>query len=142
MMIGLERFIATSRLGRGIRAVAQDAETAALMGVNIDRVVLLTFLLGGLLAGAAGAMYGIFFESAIYNIGFLPGIRAFTAAVLGGIGNIRGAVLGGIIIGCIQQISDNRIGQDWTPVVVFAYLILIMVFRPQGLIGEETREAG
>jgi branched-chain amino acid transport system permease protein len=74
--------------------------------------------------------------------GFRAGLIAFTAAVMGGIGNIRGAVLGGLIIGCIQQISDNRIGQEWTPVIVFGYLVLIMVFRPQGLIGEETREAG
>jgi branched-chain amino acid transport system permease protein len=141
MMIGLERFIATSRLGRGIRAVAQDAETAALMGVNIDRVVLLTFLLGGLLAGAAGAMYGIFFESAIYNIGFLPGIRAFTAAVLGGIGNIRGAVLGGLLLGVLEKYGSSLFGGQWEAVFTFVLLVAVLMFRPTGLLGESLGKA-
>ena len=100
LMVALDRFVRRSRLGRGIRATAQDPETAALMGVNIDRVVMLTFLLGGLLAGAAGMLYAMFFEAARYNIGFLPGIKAFTAAVLGGIGNIRGALSAASCSGC------------------------------------------
>jgi branched-chain amino acid transport system permease protein len=112
------------------------------MGINVDSTISLTFLLGGLLAGAGGLIYALYQTNVWYFQGFRAGLIAFTAAVMGGIGNIKGAVLGGIIIGCIQQISDNRIGQDKTPVIVFAYLILIMVFRPQGLIGEETREAG
>ena len=95
--------MAQSRLGRGIRATAQDAETAALMGVNIDNVIMLTFLLGGVMAGAAGVLYVIFFETVRYNIGFLPGIKAFTAAVLGGIGNIRGALLGGLALGLLEN---------------------------------------
>jgi branched-chain amino acid transport system permease protein len=135
-------FVATTRAGKAMRATAQDPEAARLMGINVDSTISLTFLLGGLLAGAGGLIYALYQTNVWYQQGFRAGLIAFTAAVMGGIGNIRGAVLGGIIIGCIQQISDNRIGQDWTPVVVFAYLILIMVFRPQGLIGEETREAG
>jgi branched-chain amino acid transport system permease protein len=135
-------FVTTTRAGKAMRATAQDPEAARLMGINVDSTISLTFLLGGLLAGAGGLIYALYQTSVWYQQGFRAGLIAFTAAVMGGIGNIRGAVIGGIIIGCIQQISDNRIGQDWTPVVVFAYLILIMVFRPQGLIGEETREAG
>ena len=99
-------------------------------------------LLGGLMAGAAGLISALYQTSIWYFQGFSAGLYAFTAAVMGGIGNIRGAVLGGFIIGIIQGISDNRIGNDWTPAIVFVYLVIIMVFRPQGLIGEETREAG
>jgi branched-chain amino acid transport system permease protein len=135
-------FIARSRLGKAMRATAQDPEAARLMGINVDTTISLTFLIGGLLAGAGGLIYALYQTNVWYFQGFRAGLIAFTAAVMGGIGNIRGAVLGGLIIGCIQQISDNRIGGEWTPVVVFAYLILIMTFRPQGLIGEETREAG
>jgi branched-chain amino acid transport system permease protein len=135
-------FVGRTRAGKAMRATAQDPEAARLMGINVDSTISLTFLLGGLLAGAGGLIYALYQTNVWYFQGFRAGLIAFTAAVMGGIGNIRGAVLGGIIIGCIQQISDNRIGQDWTPVIVFAYLVLIMVFRPQGLIGEETREAG
>jgi branched-chain amino acid transport system permease protein len=135
-------FVNRSKLGKAMRASAQDPEAARLMGINVDTTISLTFMLGGLLAGAAGLIYALYQTTVWYAQGFTAGLIAFTAAVMGGIGNLKGAVLGGLIIGCIQQISDNRIGNDWTPAVVFAYLILIMVFRPQGLIGEETREAG
>src|SRR5688572_8510791 len=135
-------FIARSRLGKAMRATAQDPEAARLMGINVDQTISLTFLLGGLLAGAAGLIYALYQTNVWFFQGFTAGLIAFTAAVMGGIGNLRGAVLGGLIIGCIQQISDNRIGNEWTPAVIFAYLVLIMTFRPQGLIGEETREAG
>jgi branched-chain amino acid transport system permease protein len=142
LVLLMTTFIARSRLGKAMRATAQDPEAAKLMGINVDTTISLTFLIGGLLAGAGGLIYALYQTNVWYFQGFRAGLIAFTAAVMGGIGNLRGAVLGGIIIGCIQQISDNRIGGEWTPVVVFAYLILIMVFRPQGLIGEETREAG
>ncbi|MEA2441502.1 MAG: branched-chain amino acid transport system permease protein [Thermoleophilaceae bacterium] len=135
-------FVNRTRSGKAMRATAQDPEAARLMGINVDSTISLTFLLGGLLAGAGGLIYALYQTNVWYFQGFRAGLIAFTAAVMGGIGNIKGAALGGIIIGCIQQISDNRIGQEWTPVIVFGYLILIMVFRPQGLIGEETREAG
>jgi branched-chain amino acid transport system permease protein len=135
-------FVSQSRLGRAMRATAQDPEAARLMGINVDTTISLTFLLGGLMAGAAGLIYALYQTTISYLQGFQAGLIAFTAAVMGGIGNLWGAVLGGFIIGIIQQISDNRIGGEWTNVVVFAYLILIMVFRPRGLLGEETREAG
>jgi branched-chain amino acid transport system permease protein len=125
-----------------MRATAQDPEAARLMGINVDTTISLTFLLGGMLAGAAGLIYALYQTTIWFFQGFQAGLLAFTAAVMGGIGNLRGAVLGGLIIGCIQQISDNRIGPEWTAAIVFAYLILVMVFRPQGLLGEETREAG
>jgi branched-chain amino acid transport system permease protein len=135
-------FIARSRLGKAMRATAQEPDAARLMGINVDTTISLTFLLGGMLAGAAGLIYALFQTTIWYFQGFTAGLVAFTAAVMGGIGNIRGAVLGGLIIGFIQQISDNRIGTEWTPAIVFVYLIIIMVFRPSGLLGEETREAG
>jgi branched-chain amino acid transport system permease protein len=135
-------FIAQSRLGKAMRATAQDPEAARLMGINVDTTISLTFLIGGMLAGAAGLMYAVYETTIWYFQGFRGGLFAFTAAVMGGIGNVRGAVVGGLIIGVIQGISDGRIGPQWTDAIVFAYLILIMTLRPQGLFGEETREAG
>jgi len=129
-------------MGRAMRATAQDPEAARLMGINVDRTISATFLLGGLMAGAAGLIYALYQTTVWYFQGFTAGLLAFTAAVMGGIGNLRGAVLGGLIIGVIQQTSDNRIGSEWTPAVVFGFLVVIMVLRPQGLLGEETRQAG
>ncbi len=142
LVVALTLFISRSRLGKAMRATAQDPDAARLMGINVDTTISATFLLGGLLAGAAGLTYALYQTTVWYFQGFQAGLIAFTAAVMGGIGNLKGAVLGGLIIGIIQQISDNRIGPEWTPAIVFAFLVLIMVFRPQGLIGEETREAG
>jgi branched-chain amino acid transport system permease protein len=142
LVLLLTTFINQSRMGRAMRATAQDPEAARLMGINVDTTISLTFLLGGLMAGAAGLVYALYQTTVWYFQGFQAGLIAFTAAVMGGIGNLQGAVLGGFIIGIIQQTSDNRIGGQWTPAIVFAYLVLIMVFRPQGLLGEETREAG
>ena len=142
LLLALAAFVANSRLGKAMRATAQEPEAARLMGINVDTTISATFVLGGLLAGAGGLIYALYQTQIWYFQGFRAGLIAFTAAVMGGIGNLKGAVLGGLIIGIIEQISDNRIGTSWTPAVVFAYLVLIMVFRPQGLIGEETREAG
>jgi branched-chain amino acid transport system permease protein len=142
ILLMLGAFVSGSRMGKAMRATAQDPEAARLMGINVDTTISATFLLGGLLAGAAGLIYALYQTTIWFFQGFTAGLIAFTAAVMGGIGNLQGAVLGGVIIGCIQQISDNRIGGQWTPAVVFAYLVLIMVFRPQGLLGEQTREAG
>jgi branched-chain amino acid transport system permease protein len=142
LLIAMTAFIGGSRLGKAMRATAQDPEAARLMGINVDTTISLTFLIGGMLAGAAGLIYALYQTTIWYFQGFTAGLVAFTAAVMGGIGNIRGAVLGGLIIGFIQQMSDNRIGSEWTPAIVFVYLILIMVFKPSGLLGEETREAG
>ena len=136
LMVMLDQFVNRSRLGRGIRATAQDAETAQLMGVNIDRVVALTFLLGGILAGAAGFLFMIFFEAARFNIGFLPGIKAFTAAVLGGIGNIRGALRGRPAARAARNYGSIVFGGQWKDVFAFVVLVLVLMFRPSGLLGE------
>jgi len=142
LVLMLNEFIKRSRIGKAMRATAQDPEAARLMGVNVDTTISFTFLLGGLMAGAAALIYALYQTTLWYFAGFQAGLIAFTAAVMGGIGNLHGAVLGGLVIGALQQMADNRIGAKWTPAVVFAYLIVIMVFRPQGLLGEETREAG
>src|SRR3954469_25074956 len=142
LLLMLAAFVNNSRLGKAMRATAQEPEAARLMGINVDTTISMTFILGGLMAGAAGLIYALYQTQIWYFQGFRAGLIAFTAAVMGGIGNLKGAVLGGLIIGIIEQISDNRIGTSWTPAIVFAYLVLIMVFRPQGLLGEETREAG
>ena len=150
LVILMLAFIGKTRLGKAMRATAQDPEAARLMGINVDTTISATFMLGGLMAGAAGVIYAVYQTTIWYFQGFNNGLLAFTAAVMGGIGNLKGAVIGGLIIGCIQQLCDNRDelpllgvgGPSWTPAVVFVYLILIMVFRPQGLFGEETREAG
>jgi branched-chain amino acid transport system permease protein len=142
LVFALTWFISRTRAGKAMRATAQDPEAARLMGINVNATISLTFLLGGMLAGAAGLVYALYETDIWYFQGFQAGLLAFTAAVMGGIGNIRGAVLGGLIIGVIQSISDSRIGPEWTEAVVFAYLIAIMVLRPRGLLGEETREAG
>ncbi|MDP2709857.1 MAG: branched-chain amino acid ABC transporter permease [Solirubrobacteraceae bacterium] len=142
LVLAMTLFISRTRLGKAMRATAQDPDAARLMGINVDTTISATFLIGGMLAGAAGLTYALYQTTVWYFQGFTAGLIAFTAAVMGGIGNIRGAVLGGLIIGVIQQISDNRIGSQWTPAIVFAFLVLIMVFKPSGLLGEETREAG
>jgi branched-chain amino acid transport system permease protein len=140
LLIALVWFVGSTRYGKAMRATAQDPDAARLMGINVDRTISLTFFLGGLLAGAAGMIYALYNGTIQFNQGFTAGLIAFTAAVMGGIGNLKGAVVGGLIIGVIQSISDTHYGQVWTPAVVFSILILIMVFKPQGLFGEETRE--
>ena len=142
LVLALTTFVSRTRMGKAMRATAQDPDAARLMGINADTTISLTFLIGGLLAGAAGLIYALYQTTIWFFQGFTAGLIAFTAAVMGGIGNLRGAVLGGLVIGCIQQMADNRIGSEWTPAIVFAYLVLIMVVRPRGLLGEETREAG
>jgi branched-chain amino acid transport system permease protein len=141
MMVVLDRFVRTTRLGRGVRAVAQSPETATLMGVNIDRVVTLTFLLGGLMAGAAGLLYVVYLENTGYNIGFLLGIKAFTAAVMGGIGNLRGALLGGVALGLIENYGAAVWGAEWKDVIAFTVLLIVLMFRPTGLLGESLTAA-
>ncbi len=142
LVVLLVWFVSGTRLGKAMRATAQDPEAARLMGINVNTTISLTFLLGGMLAGAAGLVYALYETTIWYFQGFEAGLIAFTAAVMGGIGNLRGAVLGGLIIGVIQNLSDARIGPQWTPAIVFGYLIMILVLRPRGLLGEETREAG
>jgi branched-chain amino acid transport system permease protein len=142
LLITLLYFVGQTKYGKAMRATAQDPDAARLMGINVDRTIGLTFLLGGLLAGAAGLIYALYNGTVQFNQGFTAGLIAFTAAVMGGIGNLKGAVVGGLIIGIIQQTVESRLdnGSAWAPAVVFAILVLVMVFRPQGLFGEETRE--
>jgi branched-chain amino acid transport system permease protein len=141
MMVALDQFIRRSRLGRGIRAVAQDPETAALMGVNSTRVVQLTFLIGGLMAGAAAVLYMLRIEATVYSVGFILGVKAFTAAVLGGIGNLRGALLGGLVLGVAENYGSALIGGQWRDVIAFVLLVAILMFRPTGLLGEALGKA-
>ncbi|MGK5557940.1 branched-chain amino acid ABC transporter permease [Actinomadura kijaniata] len=141
MMIALDQFVNRTKLGRGIRSTAQDPETAVLMGVNIDRVVTATFLVGGIMAGVAAALYIVRFEQAWYFSGFLLGIKAFTAAVLGGIGNIRGALVGGFALGLFEAYGASIFGSGWKDVVAFSVLILVLMFRPTGILGESLQQA-
>ncbi|MFN2524642.1 MAG: branched-chain amino acid ABC transporter permease [Actinomycetota bacterium] len=139
MLFILDRFVRQTRLGRGIRAVAQDAEAASMMGVNIDAVIVTTFLVGGVMAGAAGMLFvQVLGAPAFWFIGFLPGIKAFTAAVLGGIGNIRGAMLGGLLLGLVEAYSVPCLGTQWINVTSFVVLVLVLLFRPSGILGEEV----
>ena len=141
MMVILDQFISRSRLGRGIRAVAQDSEAAALMGVNKDRVVQITFLLGGIMAGGAAVLYLMKFGVTRWNAGFILGVKAFTAAVLGGIGNVRGALIGGFVLGLAENYGSALIGTEWKDVVAFLLLVVILLFRPTGLLGESLGKA-
>ncbi|SDO73672.1 amino acid/amide ABC transporter membrane protein 1, HAAT family [Klenkia soli] len=147
LMLFLDRLVSGTKLGRGIRAVAEDAPTAALMGVNIDRTISRTFMIGGALAGAAGFLFGTAFVFS-NTMGFIPGIKAFAAAVLGGIGNIRGAMIGGLLLGVAENLIPTApwtgtawIGIQWTDVVAFVILILILVLRPTGILGERLGRA-
>ncbi|HSX66940.1 branched-chain amino acid ABC transporter permease [Nocardioides sp.] len=141
MMILLDQFVRRSRLGKGIRATAQDPETAALMGVNPTRTIQITFLIGGLMAGVAAFLYMLKIETTIYDVGFLLGVKAFTAAVLGGIGNLRGALLGGLVLGVAENWGQAIIGSEWRDVIAFVLLVLILLVRPTGILGESLGKA-
>jgi len=138
MMLALVLFVNRSRVGRGIRAVAQDMDTARLMGVNVDMIILITFLVGGLMAGGAAFFFEIYNGSARYSLGFQLGVKAFTAAVLGGIGNIKGALLGGLLLGVIENWGASLFGsnQNMGTVTAFVVLVLVLMIRPNGLLGE------
>ncbi|HWK53983.1 MAG TPA: branched-chain amino acid ABC transporter permease, partial [Hyphomicrobiales bacterium] len=135
LMIGLTVFVERTRLGKAMRACAQDREAAALVGINVDKVITTTFFIGGALAGAAGLVWGLYINSGRFLMGFEAGLLAFTAAVVGGIGNIRGAVLGAFIIGMLKAMSDLYISGEWTRIVIFGALILLLVFKPSGILG-------
>ena len=121
--------------GKAMRATAQDAEAARMMGVEVDKVIIMAFFLGSALAGAGGMIFGLYYNFTSFIIGFTAGLRAFTAAVLGGIGNVPGAMLGGIIIGLIEAMGGQFIATAWTDVIIFSILVLVLVFRPAGLLG-------
>ncbi|MEU7902466.1 branched-chain amino acid ABC transporter permease [Actinoplanes sp. NPDC049118] len=141
MMVALDQFINRTRYGRGVRAVAQNPDAAALMGVNKDRVIMLIFLLGGLLAGAAALLYSVRYGNTRFNVGFLLGLKAFTAAVLGGIGNLRGALLGGLVLGVVEVYAATLTQSNWEDVAAFVVLVVVLLFRPTGLLGESLGRA-
>jgi branched-chain amino acid transport system permease protein len=144
VLLTLMGLVQRTRQGKAMRAAAQDRDAAAMMGINVNRTISFTFMIAGALAGAAGLLYALYFSEVRYDTGFQLGLIAFTAAVLGGIGNLPGAVLGALCIGFIQAFNEgllwNAPGSDWTQSIVFAILILILVFRPEGLLGERTPE--
>jgi branched-chain amino acid transport system permease protein len=142
LMVSIDQFIRRTRLGRGIRAVAQDPTTATLMGVNRERVIMLTFVIGGVAAGIASSFYIMYLPpTVVYNGGFLLGIKAFVAAVLGGIGNLRGALLGGLVLGLAEQYGQTLFGGGWKDVVAYVVLIIVLMIRPTGLLGESLGKA-
>jgi branched-chain amino acid transport system permease protein len=148
MMVGLTWLVQRTRMGKAIRAVAQDAATASLMGINPDRIISQTFLLGGALGGVAGVLFGIMYTQVNPFVGFVPGMKAFTAAVLGGIGSIPGAMVGGLVLGQIETmagtylplLSGGAVGSEYTDLIAFLVLVFLLLFRPQGLLGRRQGE--
>jgi len=140
LLIALQFFVTRTRWGKAMRATAQDRETAAAMGINVEQMIMLTFFVGGALAGAAGLIQGMYYNIGQWWMGYQAGLRAFTAAVLGGIGNMAGAALGGLFIGFLSAWSDQYISARWTNAIVFSLLIVVLVFRPRGLLGERIPE--
>jgi branched-chain amino acid transport system permease protein len=147
-LAGLYYFVNRTRIGTAIRAVAQDPETASLMGIPVNRVIALTFFVGGAMGGLAGVLFGLHYSLVNPYSGFAPGLKAFTAAVLGGIGNIPGAMLGGMVLGLLEAfaasylsiLTDGAFGAEYKDVFAFLVLIMILIFRPRGLLGETVRE--
>ena len=140
IFVALDQFVNRSRLGKAIRAVSMSEDNAKLMGININRVISMTFLIGGLTTGAAAFLYTTVYENTVFNVGFNMGIAAFTAAVLGGIGNLRGAFYGGLALGMMEQFASAILGSQWKAVTVFVILVLILLFKPNGLFGEAVQQ--
>jgi branched-chain amino acid transport system permease protein len=140
LLVALTYLVRRTRSGKAMRATAQDMDAASMMGINVDRTISFTFALGGALAGAAGAIYALYIGVSKFDLGFRLGLFAFTAAVLGGIGNLSGAVLGGVVLGLIQAYTEGFWDARWTTTVIFSVLIAILVFRPSGLLGEQVPE--
>jgi branched-chain amino acid transport system permease protein len=150
MLVGLTFFISRTKVGKAMRAVAEDKEIASLMGINVNRVIVTTFGVGGILAGVAGVMFALVFGLVQYNMGFIPGIKAFTAAVLGGIGSVAGAALGGLILGLVESVAPVLLlagihvpaPNQLRDVVAFSILVLVLIFRPGGIFGSSEPERG
>jgi len=148
MMIGLHVFLQNTRTGKAMRAVAEDKQTAALMGINVDRIIVTTFIIGGALAGAAGVLFALMFKQVNFLMGFIPGIKAFTAAVLGGIGNVPGAMVGGLFLGLAESLGPNLFldglgipaPYQLKDAIAFTMLVLVLIFRPTGILGEALPE--
>jgi branched-chain amino acid transport system permease protein len=144
MMLGLYTIVMRTKIGRAMRAVSEDKETASLMGINVDRIIAITFAIGAAMAGAAGVLYSLIFAQVNFFMGFVPGIKAFTSAVLGGIGNIPGAMLGGLFLGLVESIGPALFLEGWGIVapyqlkdaIAFTMLVLVLIFRPSGILGE------
>ncbi|MCS6871437.1 MAG: branched-chain amino acid ABC transporter permease [Anaerolineae bacterium] len=146
MLVGLNYFVNATKIGKGIRAVSQDQATASLMGINVNQMITITFLVGGALGGAAGVLFGLKTTNITPYVGFIPGLKAFTAAVLGGIGNITGAMLGGLLLGMLEAFFSAllpyfpALGLGYSDIFAFAVLILVLLFRPTGLLGKKVDE--
>lgn len=141
MMTALTLFVNKTRLGRGVRAVAQDAETSRILGVNVDMIIIVTFALGGVMAGGAAMLFTLVYDQTRFNIGFILGVKSFTAAVLGGIGNLKGALLGGLLLGLVENYGSAIFGGQWKDVIAFTVLLVVLMFRPTGLLGESLGKA-
>jgi branched-chain amino acid transport system permease protein len=140
LLVVLTWFVSKTRQGKAMRATAQDPDTAGLMGINVDRTIAITFIIAGALAGAAGLVQILYNNTTVWSLGFRFGLNAFTSAVLGGIGNLKGAVLGGIVLGLINAFSDRYLAAQWTNAIVFGVLIAILVFRPTGILGQQLAD--
>jgi len=140
LMASLTLLVRYSRLGKAMRATAQSMQTAKLMGINVQRIISITFFIGAALAGAGGVMWGMHYGQIDFSIGFLAGMKAFTAAVLGGIGNIPGAMVGGLLLGVLEALGAGYISAEWKDVIAFGVLILVLLFKPSGLLGEQVPE--
>lgn len=140
IFFALDRFVNTSRLGKAIRAVSMSEENSRLMGINLNKVVSLTFFIGGITTGAAAFFYTTVYETTQFNVGFNLGLAAFTAAVLGGIGNLRGAFYGGLFLGVLEQFSSAILGSQWKSVTVFLVLVLVLLIKPSGIFGEAVQQ--
>ncbi len=138
LMVALQLFVNQTRLGKAMRATAQDPEAARMMGVDVDRVVMAAFFLGSALAGAAALIFGLYYNFTSFIIGYTAGLRAFTAAVLGGIGSVTGAMVGGVLIGLVESLGGQFLEVRWADVIIFSILILVLVFAPSGLFGRAT----
>ncbi|MGH7110178.1 MAG: branched-chain amino acid ABC transporter permease [Stellaceae bacterium] len=138
LMLALQLFVDRTRLGKAMRATAQDPEAARMMGVDVDGVVVAAFFLGSALAGAAALIFGLYYDYTSFIVGYTAGLRAFTAAVLGGIGSVTGAMVGGLIIGLIETLGGQLLAVRWTDVIIFSILVLVLVFVPSGLFGRAS----
>ena len=140
LMLALDLYVSRTRMGKAMRATSQDREAAGLMGIDINMAIMLAFFIGPALGAVAGVFYGMYYGSIVFNMGFLPGMKAFTAAVIGGIGNLRGAMLGGFVLGIIESLAAGFLSTGYKDVIAFAILILVLIFRPGGLLGESVVE--
>ena len=140
LLVILDTFISRTRIGKAMRATSQDREAAGLMGIDINNTVALAFFIGPALGAVAGIFHGMYYGAVLFSMGFIPGIKSFTAAVLGGIGNLRGAMLGGFLLGIVESLGAGFLSTGYKDVIAFAILILVLIFRPGGLLGESVVE--